>query len=144
MPLILRRADGGVSILRLIDAQDAAEEIAKWEASAPPEWLPATSIQAEEADIPGDRTWRDAWAMQGGKIDVAIDKAKEVQKARLRAERAPKLAALDVQYMRAIEAKDNKLAAEIAAKKQALRDITADPRIAAATTTQELAAITLP
>ena len=144
MPLILHRADGGVSILRPIDGEDIAEEIAKWEASAPPEWLPATSIQAEEADIPGDRTWRDAWAMQGGKIDVAIDKAKEVQKARLRAEREPKLAALDVQYMRAIEAKDNKLAAEIAAKKQALRDITADPRIAAATTTQELAAVTLP
>lgn len=55
---------------------------------------------------------------------VNISKAKEVHLDKFRAARTPLLAALDVDFMRAVEAGDTTLQTEIASKKQALRDIT--------------------
>lgn len=72
-------------------------------------------------------------------IVIDFDKAKEVTKARLRAERAPKLAALDVAFQRALETGADTSA--IVAEKQRLRDIT--QQADAATTLEELRAITV-
>ena len=55
-------------------------------------------------------------------ITINVDKAKEITKERLRAERAPLLAALDVQFQRALETGADTTA--IVAEKQRLRDIT--------------------
>ncbi len=55
-------------------------------------------------------------------ITVNLSKAKDITKDRLRAERAPLLEALDVQFQRALET--NADTAEIVAEKQRLRDIT--------------------
>jgi hypothetical protein len=68
------------------------------------------------------------------RITINLDKAKDITKDRLRAERAPLLQSLDVQFQRALETGEN--TAEIVAEKQRLRDITqlAD----AATTPDEL------
>jgi len=74
-------------------------------------------------------------------ITVNMTKAVEIKKDMIRAERDPKLAALDVDFMRAVEAGDTAAQATIAAKKQALRDATDDPAIAAATTPDELKAV---
>ena len=74
-------------------------------------------------------------------IKVNMDKAREIKKDMIRAERDPKLAALDVDFMRAVEQGDTDLQATIATKKQALRDATDDPAIAAATTPDELKAV---
>ena len=52
-----------------------------------------------------------------------INKAKEIRLARFRSARTPLLAALDVDFMRAVEAGNTDLQKEIAAKKQALRDV---------------------
>lgn len=76
-------------------------------------------------------------------IRVNMDKAREIKRNHLRAERAGRLDALDVAFMRAVEAGDATAQADIAAQKQVLRDVTADPRIEAATTTDELKALTL-
>ncbi len=57
-------------------------------------------------------------------IKVNIEKAQEITKDRLRAERAPLLAALDVDYMRATEQADAAKQAKISAEKQRLRDVT--------------------
>jgi hypothetical protein len=67
-------------------------------------------------------------------ITINFDKAKEITKDRLRAERTPLLQAQDVLYMRALE--QNQDTTAIVAEKQRLRDITqlAD----AATTLEEL------
>ena len=72
-------------------------------------------------------------------ITVNLNKAKDITKDKLRAERAPLLQALDVQFQRALETGAD--TAEIVAEKQRLRDITtlAD----AATTTDELKAISV-
>lgn len=74
-------------------------------------------------------------------ITVNMDKAREIKKDMIRAERAPMLEALDVAFMRAVESGDTTQQAQIAAEKQALRDATDDPAIAAASTPEELAAV---
>lgn len=57
-------------------------------------------------------------------IRINIDKAKAIKLDQFRAERAPKLAALDVAFVRALEQGDVAAQARIAAEKQALRDVT--------------------
>ena len=57
-------------------------------------------------------------------ITINVNKAKEITKERLRAERAPLLAGLDVAYQRADESGDAEKKAEVVAEKQRLRDIT--------------------
>jgi hypothetical protein len=72
-------------------------------------------------------------------IVINLDKAKDITKDRLRAERTPLLQAQDVAFQRALE--EGADTAAIVAEKQRLRDITnlADE----ATTLDELKAITL-
>ena len=55
-------------------------------------------------------------------ITVNIDKAKDITKDRLRAERKPLLEAQDVAFQRALETSEDTTA--IVAEKQRLRDIT--------------------
>jgi len=57
-------------------------------------------------------------------ISCNIEKAKAIHLDKFRAARAPKLAALDVDYMKAIEVEDSVKASQIAVKKQELRDVT--------------------
>lgn len=121
-----------------------------------PEWLSQTGNTVEKlaemrvplgrpfkimatADIPSDRTFRDAWEFNGSALTTSLTKAKAITKDRLRAEREPLLAAQDVAYMRAMEAGQDTSA--IVAEKQRLRDITqlADQ----ATTLDDLKAITV-
>lgn len=73
-------------------------------------------------------------------IVINMQKAKEIKKDLIRAERKPLLDALDVEMLRAIESNNLSKQAEIAAKKQALRDATADPTILNASTPEELKA----
>lgn len=76
-------------------------------------------------------------------ITVNMAKAREIKREKIRIQRAPLLAALDVDFMRAVEAGDTAEQARIAAEKQRLRDAPDDPRIDAAQTPQELAALTV-
>lgn len=107
------------------------------------EWppLPSTAIDVRivpAEEIPQDRTFRNAW-----KADLSVDmlKAREIHKTKLRELRAPLIASLDVEYMRADELGDAAKKAEIAAKKLALRDVTDDPAIEAAATPDELKSV---
>jgi len=74
-------------------------------------------------------------------IGVNIDKAKNLQKNRFREVRTPLLEALDVDYQRADEAADASEKTAVATKKQALRDVTADATLDAATTADEVRAV---
>lgn len=94
-------------------------------------------------DVPTDRTFRNAWKMAGKKLDIDMDKAREMTKERLRAERAPLLAAQDAEFMKALESGDKTRMDKVAAEKQKLRDITASPALAAAKTPDDLKAITV-
>lgn len=89
------------------------------------------------SDLPRDNDFYDAWEMDDKTVTVNLAKAKEITKNRLRAERAPLLAAQDVAFQRAME--EGKDTTAIVAEKNRLRDITllAD----SATTLDELRAL---
>jgi hypothetical protein len=106
--------------------------------AAVPRGVTATVI--DDSAIPADRTFRSAWQVDGFSVAVEMTKAREIHKEHLREMRAPLLAESDVEFVRALELNDRQLQAEIAAKKQALRDVTADPSIAAARTPEQLKA----
>ena len=72
-------------------------------------------------------------------IIVNIDKAKDITKDRLRAERKPLLEAQDVAFQRALESGADTSA--IVAEKQRLRDIT--NQVDSMTTVEELKGVTL-
>ena len=96
---------------------------------------------AASLTVPTDRTFRGAWGFNGDAVEVDMTAALAIQKDAIRAERTPRLAALDVDYMKALEAGTG--ADAIAAQKATLRDITSDARLAAATTPDALKALDL-
>ena len=70
-------------------------------------------------------------------ITINLDKAKDIQKNRWREARKPLLTQLDTEFMRAVESGDTVKQQQIAAKKQALRDITVTD-LSTITTPEEL------
>lgn len=74
-------------------------------------------------------------------IKVNMNKAVEIKKEMLRDERKPLFESLDLQMMRNFS--DPKVLSSIDAEKQKLRDVTDHPALTAATTPEELKAITL-
>lgn len=152
--IIYTRPDGGLSVVHpvinthtFVDgdvvpvAEDITEEQALQRALSK---IPADAINVQivdESAIPTDRTFRNAWVAATGAVTHDMAKAREIQKNTLRVLRAPKLAALDVEFMRALEVGDTVGAAAIVAQKQALRDVTKDPAIASARTPAALAAV---
>lgn len=84
----------------------------------------ADYIALDVADLPEDRYFRDAWKLVGGALTIDIEIAKEVQRDHWRRLRRPKLLALDIAFIQALEAGDTVAQADIAAQKTALRDVT--------------------
>jgi hypothetical protein len=95
------------------------------------------------SEVPSDRSFRNAWEIQGEKIAVNMTKAVEIQQDRLRVERQPLLESLDVAFMKALEAGDAKMREDIVARKQALRDVTNHPALLLAKTPEELKGVTI-
>lgn len=84
---------------------------------------PGHAFIIDQSKLPNqDNDFFDAWVLSGKAVEVSIDKAKAIQKDRLRAERAPLLAAQDVLFQRALE--EGADTAAIVAEKARLRDIT--------------------
>ena len=99
---------------------------------------PSTSIIVQESELPqADNDFFNAWELANGVVTVNLDKAKELTKARLRAEREPLLAAQDVAYMCAVETGADVTA--IVAEKQRLRGVTT--LVDGCTSTAELRAL---
>lgn len=69
-------------------------------------------------------------------ITINLTKAKDIAKNNLRTERAPVLAALDVQFQRALES--NSSTSDIVAKKEELRNITTHSSIVNASNVDSL------
>lgn len=146
MKIVIKMNDSSVRIMALHnEAAQAFEhdpevavgaEIASWpkqDQTGVESWR----AMPDEA-IPTDRTFRNAWADTSKElvIDHDMEKCREIWRNRMRKVRAGKLAALDVETTRAIEI--GAPTQPIYARKQALRDVTQDPAIAAAATPEEL------
>jgi len=99
---------------------------------------PSHSIIVQDSELPqADNDFFNAWELANGVVTVNLDKAKELTKARLRAEREPLLVAQDVAFQRALETGADTTA--IVAEKQRLRDLT--NLVDTCTTTAELRAL---
>jgi hypothetical protein len=70
-------------------------------------------------------------------LTVNLNKAKDITKTRLRADRAPLLASLDIEFQRALESGAD--TSDIVNRKQELRDIT--DQVGEATTLDQLKAM---
>ena len=128
--IIFSNANGGVSVCVPTGELDIQAVKAKD--------TPSTSIIVQDSELPqADNDFFNAWELADGVVTINLDKAKEITKARLRAQREPLLAAQDVLYMRAMEAQADVSA--IVAEKQRLRDVTG--LVDACTTTAELRAL---
>ena len=123
MNIIWKRPDGSIAVTHLTnEAVSIEHEAAKLleRGDIPSDWdLVATAIE-----LPTDRHFRDAWTWTTTEpvIDIDVQAAQEITKNRLRAARAPLLAQLDVDYMKALETGNG--AAAIIEKKNQLRDVT--------------------
>lgn len=96
---------------------------------------PNHAIIVDASELPeADNDFFNSWELIDGVVSVNLDKAKAQTKDRLRAERAPLLAAQDVAFQRALE--EGKDTAAIVAEKQRLRDITT--QVGTCATTEEL------
>lgn len=118
--IIYPTAEGGVAVI--IPAPDCGLTLEQIAAKDVPAGLAYSVV--ESASIPSDRTFRNAWEHSEGKVSVSVTKAKAIHLDRLREMRKPKLEALDVEFMRAVEAGDTVSQKAISEKKQALRDVT--------------------
>lgn len=130
--IIFTNSNGGVSVCIPTGELDIQAVKAKD--------TPSTSIIVQDSELPqADNDFFNAWELANGVVTVNIDKAKEITKARLRAQREPLLAAQDVLYMRAMEAQADVSA--IVAEKQRLRDVTS--LVDGCTSTAELRALSV-
>ena len=76
-------------------------------------------------------------------ITINMGKARDIKRNQLRAERAPMLSALDVEYQRADEQKNEVEKELVAQRKQALRDVTKHPAIDGAATPDDLKCLSI-
>lgn len=104
------------------------------------ESLARNYILVDVSELPS-REFRNGWSLEVKQLTFDMKKCREIWLEKMRNARAPKLAALDVEYQRADEASDQAKKKEIAARKQELRDITQDARILSAKTPDDLKAI---
>lgn len=160
MNIIWKRSDGSVSITSfMIDEVDPATEIKRLIANArlaqeiairdgvtafDGEQYLVDEPVATNVPVPPKCEFRNAMVWDGKRVVHDIDRARDLRRAQLRLERLPALTALDIDYQRADERSDTVTKATIAARKQALRDITKHPAIDKATTLDDLRAVKLP
>jgi hypothetical protein len=138
--IVWTRHDGGVSITWPVEEPRPGEDAAAYLARIAEQVVPRDCSYAllARSAVPADRTFRDAFTFDGQALAIDMPKAREIHRHRIRAARAPLLAALDVDYQRADERGDATAKARIATRKQQLRDAPAHPGIDSATSADEL------
>ncbi len=132
--IIFTRPDGGVSVIVPAPGVDMKRVWAD---------VPANAVDVDEvnvADIPQDRTFRNAWKKEGRKCVEDAAKCKEISHAHRRAVRAAEFAPLDAAIAAQIPGAN---AAAVEAQRQAIRDkhASAQKRIDVAQSPEELKAV---
>lgn len=90
--------------------------------------VPAETPYAIVDSLEGiDNDYFDGFIYEDGTAVADIAACKNIHLDKLRSVRAPKLAKLDVEFMKAVETSNEVKQAEIATKKQELRDVTKIP-----------------
>ena len=81
----------------------------------------------EAKSIPSDLTFFPVWRYNQGQVEIDLDGARELWRNKWREARKSILESLDIDFIKAVELGDSVKQTEIAAKKQALRDVTKTP-----------------
>lgn len=98
-------------------------------------------VVVDAADVPDDRTFRAAWRVAQGRLEVDMGRARDIWRDSIRQRRKGLLEALDVEAVRADEDGHAEAKSKVVARKKRLRDAPADPRIEDAQTPEELVAV---
>ena len=96
------------------------------------------SIAYDDATVPSDRHFRNAWSLSGSTITEDVTASKVLFKDKIREVRIPLLDAEDIVYMKALESDDADAQAASIAVKKALRDAPDDSAITNASTITNL------
>lgn len=122
--VVFRNLEGGVSIMQVDPFCGETLEVAAIRSLAImyPGVTDFALIHID--DLPNERDFRAAYALNNGKCVIDMEKAKEIHLDRLRAMREPLLKKSDVDLMRAIEDGEMDKARFLSSKRQALRDVT--------------------
>ena len=106
--------------------------------SLPKDIMEAWIVDIE--DIPKDREFRNSWTIVKltGKMSYDLDRARNIQLQRMRAQREPKLKTLDVEYLRALENIDLDKIDRIKREKAYLRNITENLKIKPLTSIEDV------
>jgi len=94
-----------------------------------------------EAEVPTDRTFRNALRDRGGKLEVDMPEARKIHLDRIRVARVAKLTELDGEWMRATGQGKKAEADAVEVQRQKLRDLPATLGAEAARTPEELKAL---
>lgn len=131
--IIYQNDEGGVSVIIPAPGFDATKDV------------PAGKSYktVDVSSVPSDRSFRNAWKLNGDAVDTDMEKARDIQRDNIRAERKPLLEALDLEWLKAAEAGDTAAQADVAARKQALRDAPNDSRLDTVSDPTALKALTL-
>jgi hypothetical protein len=68
MTIVIKKASGGVSVMRIIGSADAEACIEKWKTANPGQYV--THAEIAEQDLPQDRATRAKWALVDGAVVV--------------------------------------------------------------------------
>lgn len=152
-PVALIMKDGTISIMYIVTAeydqtsaeakmirvvvndQTVKEELAKW-ADKGKDVVSWRFITAE--DVPLDRTYRAAWRDNGKEIHHDMEHARQLHLDMIRDARTAELGKLDREWMKAMGQGNATMAADVEAKRQALRDLPTTLPLADAKTTEDL------
>jgi hypothetical protein len=93
----------------------------------------------DSSEIPNHPEFSKAFRLGANSVEIDLEQAKNIWKDKWREARKPLLASLDVEFMKAVETGNSTKQAEIASKKQALRDVTSTP--IPGTTPEEIKAV---
>jgi len=150
---IVDNATGHVSIMHFVTEEcDLKTGEVRWQREASIENIEAELVksgkvlanitwkQIDIADIPQDRTFRNAWRQNGKGVEVDLPAARDLARDKIRLRRDKVFPALDGESLRAMETGDQTALAAVAARKTKLRAAPADARLDAAKTPEELKA----
>lgn len=153
MRFMYTRPDGGVSIGSAVPKEDVERHVGPLTeenymafvlGKSLPKGVKQVLILADDWAAPESRHFRNAWKISDeGHVEVDMERARDIQRDHIRAERAPQFTKLDVEMVQAMGRDDKAALADVEARKQALRDAPAHDALKAAATPDELAAIKL-
>lgn len=122
MHIIIKRADGKVSHMYLVDENKEEVALNKWKLRYPGQYI--SHFEVDPSSLPEDNGFFNSWEASGNSVVINLSKAKDIQLDKLREARLPLLAAQDVLYMKALESGNQQDIADVVAEKERLRTVT--------------------